>query len=79
MRVIGLDVSRTFAEIAYLEEGRIRPGGRVELTHSVLTRFATRLCTTDHIVLEATGNTAAIVVALQPYVERVIIANRRSA
>lgn len=75
MRVVGLDVSRSVAEIAYLEGGRIRQGGRVELTHSALSRFAAGLRSTDHAVLEATGNTAAIVVALKPYVERVIIAN----
>ena len=31
MRIVGLDVSRTFAEIAYLENGRISAGGRVEV------------------------------------------------
>jgi len=75
MRVIGLDVSRTVAEVAYLEEGRIRPGGRVELLHGPLARFAGTLLLSDHVVLEATGNTAAIVAALREHVERVVIAN----
>ena len=75
MRVIGLDVSRTVAEIAYLEQGKIRPGGRVTLDHASLARFASELHADDHVVLEATGNTAAIVVALQPHVARVVIAN----
>jgi len=31
MRVIGLDVSRTLAEVAHLEDGIVRPGGRAGL------------------------------------------------
>ena len=62
MRVVGLDVSRTFGEIAYLEEGQVRPGGRVTLQHEPLQRFAQGLRSSDEVVLEATGNTAAIVV-----------------
>ena len=32
MRVIGLDVHRTFAEVVFLEKAALRSGGRVELT-----------------------------------------------
>ena len=75
MRIVGLDVSRTVAEVAYLEAGRIQSGGRIELLSSALQSFAKRLRRTDEIVLEATGNTAAIVAALKPHVARVIVAN----
>jgi transposase len=75
MRVIGLDVSRTVAEVAYLEAGRIQLGGRVELVSPSLQAFAKRLRRTDEVVLEATGNTAAIVAALKPHVARVVVAN----
>jgi transposase len=75
MRVIGLDVSRTVAEVAYLEAGQIQCGGRIELLLPALQSFAKRLRRTDEVVLEATGNTAAIVAALKPYVARVIVAN----
>ncbi|MCM2347817.1 MAG: IS110 family transposase [Acidovorax soli] len=75
MRVIGLDVSRTFGEIAYLENGLLRPGGRVVLQHAELERFAQSLRASDEVVLEATGNTAAIVTALKPHVAKVVIAN----
>lgn len=75
MRVIGLDVSRTFGEIAYLEEGQVRPGGRVTLQHEPLQRFAQGLRPSDEVVLEATGNTTAIVAALKPHVAKVVIAN----
>jgi transposase len=75
MRVIGLDVSRTVAEIAYLEHGRVHSGGRVGVERDSLRRFAKGLLSTDHVVLEATGNTAAIAEALKPFVGRVVIAN----
>jgi transposase len=75
MRVIGLDVSRTFGEIAYLEEGQVHPGGRVTLQHEPLQRFAKGLRPSDEVVLEATGNTTAIVAALKPHVAKVVIAN----
>jgi transposase len=73
MRVIGLDVSRTFGEIAYLENGLLRPAGRVVLQHAELERFAQSLRASDEVVLEATGNTAAIVMALTPHVAKVVI------
>lgn len=75
MRVVGLDVHRTFAEVVFLEGGLCRSGGRVGLTVEELNRFGQRLLKTDEVVLEATGNTAAIVRALKPHVALVVIAN----
>lgn len=75
MRVVGLDVSRTVIEVAYLEGGRMRAGGRVAVAREALCAFARDLRDDDHVVLEATGNTAAIVQALQPHVGRVVVAN----
>ena len=75
MRVIGLDVQRTFGEIVYLEDDDCRSGGKVGLTVHELAEFGKRLRSDDEIVLEATGNTAAIVHALAPHVAKVIIAN----
>ncbi|WP_333993265.1 IS110 family transposase [Burkholderia orbicola] len=75
MRIVGLDVSRSVTEIAYLEDGTLHAGGRTGLRHDELERFAEKLCATDHVVLEATGNTAAIVNVLRRHVERVAIAN----
>jgi len=40
-----------------------------------LERFAAQVRRDDHVVLEATGNTAAIVNVLRPHVGRVIVAN----
>ncbi|SPS02974.1 hypothetical protein CBM2634_U530002 [Cupriavidus taiwanensis] len=75
MRVIGLDVSRSVAEIAYLENGLLRAGGRVGLRRDELERFAAKLKPDDHVILEATGNTIAIANVLTGHVGRVIVAN----
>lgn len=75
MRIIGLDVHRTFAEAVLLEGGRPRSLGRVSLTAGGVQAFTATLTPTDHIVLEATCNTYALVRALQPHVKRVAIAN----
>lgn len=75
MRVIGLDVLRSFAEVAYLENGLVRTGGRVTLLHPELEHFAQSLGADDHVVLEATGNTTAIVAALKSRAGRGIVAN----
>jgi len=75
MRIVGLDVSRSVAELAYLEDGVLHAGGRAGLRRDELERFAAGLRCTDHVVLEATGNTAAIVNVLRPHVARVAIAN----
>ena len=53
MRVVGLDVSRSVAEIAYLEDGVLHAGGRAGLRRDELERFAASLRSTDHVVLES--------------------------
>nr|WP_227791807.1 transposase [Burkholderia sp. BE17] len=75
MRIVGFDVSRSVAEIAYLEDGTLHAGGRTGLRRDELERFAEKLRATDHVMLEATGNTAAIVNVLRRLVARVAIAN----
>jgi transposase len=75
MRIVGLDVSRSVAEIAYPEDGMLQADGRAGLRRDELERFAAELRATDHVVLEATGNTAVIVNVLRSHVARVAIAN----
>ena len=75
MRVIGLDIHRTFAEVMFLEDGELIHGGRVGLCHSHFSAFALTLRRDDEVVLEATGNTLAVVRLLEPHVGRVVIAN----
>jgi transposase len=75
MRIIALDAHRSFAQMAVLENGAIRDVGKVDLERGRLLRFAKSLKPDDEIVLEATGNTSAIVRLLSPFVARVVIAN----
>ena len=75
MRVIGLDVSRSVAEVAYLQDGLLQAGGSIVLKRPELEQFARRLSQDDHVILEATGNTAAIVSVLKPHAGRVVVAN----
>ena len=61
MRVIALDVHRSFAELAIYKDGLVRSAGRIMLEHDAVVRFA-------HVVLDATGNTAAIARLIAPHV-----------
>lgn len=77
MRVIGMDVHRSFAQIAILENGKVIAERRLDLVHEKVLAFGHTLEPDDEVVLEATGNTAAIERLLRPFVSRVIIANPR--
>src|ERR687883_686663 len=74
-RVIGMDIHRTFAEVVFWEDGRLRPAGRVDMTRSGIEGFGRTLGKDDEVVVEATGNAMAVVRVLGPYVARVIVAN----
>ncbi len=74
-RVIGMDIHRTFAEVVFWEERRLRWHGRVDMTRSGLEGFGRSLTKDDEVVVEATGNAMAVVRVLGPYVARVIVAN----
>ena len=75
MRVIGLDVHRSMAVVAILENGHLSSGGRVDLTRDAVIAFGRKLRSDDEVVIEATVNTATIVRLLRPFVRRVVIAN----
>jgi len=74
-RVIGMDIHRTFAEVVFWEDGKLRPAGRVSMTRAGLEGFGRSLGKEDEVVIEATGNAMAAVRVLAPYVARVIVAN----
>ncbi len=74
-RIIGMDIHRTFGEVVFWEDGRLRPAGRVDMTRSGLEGFGRTLSKDDEVVIEATGNAMAVVRVLSPYVARVIVAN----
>jgi transposase len=74
-RVIGIDIHRTFGEVVFWEEGRLRPAGRIDMTRTALEGFGKSLQATDEVVIEATGNCMAVSRVLSPFVKRVVIAN----
>lgn len=75
MRSIGMDVHRSFAQVAIHEDGVTAKSFRVDLEHDAVVAFGKSLQADDEVVLEATCNTAAIVRLLTPFVARVVIAN----
>ena len=77
MRIIGMDIHRSFAQVAILEDGEIKQQLRVDLVHHRVVEFAKTLSLEDEVVIEATGNSAAVERLLRPYVKRVAIANPR--
>jgi transposase len=74
-RVIGIDIHRTFGEVMIWEDGRLKHGGRVDMTRTALEGFGKGLRATDEVVIEATGNCMAVSRVLSPFVFRVVIAN----
>ena len=59
-RVIGMDIHRTFAEVVFWEEGKLRPAGRISMTRAGLEGFGRSLGKEDEVVIEATGNAMAV-------------------
>jgi transposase len=77
VRIVGLDIHRVFAEAVMLDEGKVVRLGRIGMTREHLEAFARALTHDDHVVVEATGNAAAVAEVLAPHVGRVAIANPR--
>jgi transposase len=77
MRVVGMDIHRSFAQVAVLDNGNIVHERRLELIRDRFLKFATSLRKDDEVVIEATGNSTAVERLLRPYVKRVIVANSR--
>lgn len=77
MKIVGMDIHRSFAQVAILEEGTVTKQLRVELVHEPLVAFAKTLSLDDEVVIEVTGNSAAVERLLRPHVKRVAVANPR--
>lgn len=75
MRIIGLDIHRAFAEAVAWENGKLKRLGRIDMRRDRLAAFAATLSATDIVVIEATGNAAAVAEVIGPHVKRVVIAN----
>ncbi len=77
VRSIGMDVHRSFAQIAVVEDGICRDEGRIGVTPEALREWAATLDPGDEVVLEATTNSDAIAMLLTPLVARVVVSNQR--
>jgi transposase len=73
LRAVALDVHRDFCEVALVEDGELRSGGRIETKPETLELFAQSLDVRDHVALEVTGNAWAIARIIEPHVARVIV------
>ena len=77
MRSIAMDVHRSFAQIAIVENGLCRDEGRIGVRPEDLRAWAATLEPDDEIALEATTNSDAIATMLRPLVRRVVVSNPR--
>jgi transposase len=75
MRIIGLDIHRAFAEAVAWEDGKLRRLRRIDMRRDRLDAVAATLSKGDVVVVEATGNAAAVAAVIAPHVTRVVIAN----
>ena len=76
MRIIGLDIHRTFAEAVAWDEGKLKRLGRVDMRRHLLEAFAKKLTKEDVVVIEATGNASSVAAVIAPHVKKVVIANQ---
>ncbi len=72
-----MDVHRSFAQIAVVEDGLCHDEGRIGVTPEELRAWAAGLDLDDEIALEATTNSDAIATMLRPLVRRVVVSNPR--
>ena len=72
-RAIGLDVHRTFCEVAICEDGKVRSVGRVPSTPEGITSLAESLLGSDRVALEVTGSSWEVARLLEPHVNRVVV------
>lgn len=75
MRIVGLDLHRAFAEAVAWQEGKLTWIGRIDMRRDRLQALAATLPKDDVVVIEATGNAAAVVAVISSHVRRVVIAN----
>jgi transposase len=72
-----MDVHRSYAQIAIVEDGLCRDEGRIGVRPEELREWASKLRPDDEIALEATTNSDAIATMLRPLVRRVVVSNPR--
>jgi transposase len=72
-----MDVHRTFAQIAVVEDGLCCDVGRIGVRPEDLRAWAATLRPGDQVALEATTNSDAIAMLLEPLVAKVVVSNPR--
>ena len=72
-RAIGLDVHRTFCEVAICEDGIVRSAGRVPSTPEGIRSLVDSLLPSDRVALEVTGSCWEVARILEPHVDRVVV------
>ena len=72
-----MDLHRSFAQIAVVEDGLCRDEGRIGVRPEELREWAAGLRPDDEVALEATTNSDAIATMLRPLVRRVVVSNPR--
>lgn len=72
-----MDVHRSFAQVAVVEDGLCRDEGRIGVRPEELRAWAAGLRPDDEVALEATTNSDAIATLLRPLVRRVVVSNPR--
>lgn len=78
MRYIGMDVHRSFAQIAVVEDGLVRDEGKIGVKSEDLREWAdVFLEPGDEVALEATTNSDAIATMLRDVVSKVVVSNPR--
>ncbi len=68
-----MDVHRSFAQIAVVEDGMCRDESRIGVRPEELRAWAAGLRPDDEVALEATTNLDAIATMLRPVVRRVVV------
>jgi hypothetical protein len=53
MAIIGMDIHRSFAQAAFLQDGQVKREQRVDLVPDRLVRFGKSLSVEDEVVIEA--------------------------
>jgi hypothetical protein len=77
MRIVGMNIHRSFTQMAILEKGQITKELRVDLTCGPLMKCAKTLRADDEVGIEATGNSAAVERLMRQFVKRIAVANPR--
>lgn len=75
MRSIGMDVQVTFAQMAVVDDGSCRYEGRIGVRPEDLRAWAAKLQPNDQVALEATTNSDAIAMLVEPLVAKVAVSS----